>query len=493
MATNYIAAIDLGSSRIAGIIGTRSDTGSFTVIACETENSANCIRRGVIYNVEQAAFHIKGIIKKLENKVPGLRIAKVYVGVGGQSIRSVDHMVVKSLGADGEVTNDIIKEISNECKNFKPDGLEVLSIESPAFYVDGNYEKNPVGVPCSRIEARYKLIVCRPSLRKHIVNSITERVKIEIADIFVSPLALADMVLSDEDKSLGCALVDFGAGVTSLTVFKHKRLVNLWVIPLGSHLITKDITSLNVVEEEAERLKKTYGDATPDREASLPIPMNTTDSMGPRQIQSSELNEVVEARLQEILENVYARLEEAELLGNALGAGIIVTGGGASLKNIENAVFDRFQIDVRPASVRKMFSGRTNGTVEPGFGVAVGLFMKGTVNCAPTPAVAASSKTPVNAVNAEVHVVDGENIAEDRSELQVPSGTTQPVEDNVNVNRPIKPPKQHKRGLIDKWAGFANKLFNDEAYDDNKKEIKEVKAGDKEDDGEKKEKRNDIN
>ncbi|MCC8133560.1 MAG: cell division protein FtsA [Tannerellaceae bacterium] len=380
--TDFIAAIDLGTSHLVGMVGVKSESGALSIIAHEVENSATCIRRGCVYNVEETANKIKRLILKLENKLQGAKIGKVYVGIGGQSLRTIDHTVPKILGVDGVVTEEVIDSLYQECASYRPDMMDVLSITSPAYYLDGKHEVNPVGIPCNRIEARYKLVVGRPSLRRYVINSIAERAKIEIADIIVSPLALADMVLSEDEKDLGCALIGFGAGVTSLTVYKSGQLVSLCVIPFGGNLITKDITSLNLVEAEAERIKKTYGSAIQDKDSDAAIQVSSADGMGLREVKLADLNNVVEARLQEILENVYARLEATGLM-DGLGAGIIITGGASALKNLPDAIRNRLKIDVRYAAVRKNIIQRNDlVAADPEYAVAVGLLAKGTKNCA---------------------------------------------------------------------------------------------------------------
>lgn len=387
--TDFIAAIDLGTSHMVGMVGTKNAAGILSIIAYEVENSATCIRRGCVYNVEETANKIKRLILKLENKLHGSKIAKVYVGVGGQSLRSIEHTVLKVLGTDGVVTEEVIHALYQECCSFHPDMLDVLAAVSPTYFLDDKPEPNPVGIPCNRIEARYKLIVGRPSLKRYIINSISERAKVEIAGIIVSPLALADVVLSEDEKDLGCALIGFGAGVTTLTVYKGGKLVNLSVIPFGGNLITRDITTLHVVEAEAERIKLTYGNATADKDSDLAIQVSSADGLGLREIKLAELNNVIEARLKEILENVFARLEATGLI-NSLGAGVVITGGGAALKGLPEAIKDRLKMEVRYSSVRKgVVEGGEMVAGNPQYAVAVGLLLQGTKNCAlyipPTP------------------------------------------------------------------------------------------------------------
>lgn len=381
---DFIAAIDLGTSHIVGMVGTKNEVGALSIIAYEVENSGTCIRRGCVYNVKETALKIKRLIQKLENKLSGVKIGKVYVGLGGQSIRSIEHTVCKVLGTDGVVTDEIIDSLYQECKNYRPDMLSVLDVVSPTFFLDDKPESNPVGVPCTRIEGRYKLIVGRPSLRLNTVNSIAEQAKVGIANIEVSPLALGDVVLSANEKDLGCALVDFGAGVTTVSVYKGGKLASLSVIPLGGNLITRDITHLKVVESEAERLKVAYGSAKMDANADMTIQVSMADGMGLREIKLADLNNVIEARMNEILENVYAQLEATGLM-NVLGAGVVITGGGAALRNLPAVMMDRLKMEVRYSSVRKGVVVGGDVTIlasHPEYAVAIGLLAKGTENCA---------------------------------------------------------------------------------------------------------------
>ena len=162
--TDFIAAIDLGSSHMVGMVGAKGPAGTLSIIAYEVENSDTCIRRGCVYNIKDAAGKIVRLIRKLENKLGGSRIGKIYVGVGGQSLRSINHAVSKVLGS-GTVTEEVLKELDQECRQYRPDMLDVLDIAAPVYYLDNQPETHPIGLGCSRIEAHYKLLVGRPSLR----------------------------------------------------------------------------------------------------------------------------------------------------------------------------------------------------------------------------------------------------------------------------------------------------------------------------------------
>ncbi len=380
--TNFITAIDLGTSNMVGVVGVKNPGGTLSIIAHEVESSDTCIRRGCVYNVKETANKIKRLISKLESKLEGAKIGKVYVGVGGMSLRSIDHIVPHILGEDEIVSEETVHTLYNESLSFRPDMLEVLAAVSPTYYIDNQHVVNPVGIPGRKIEAHYKLIVARPSLRNYIINSFKDITNVEIAGILVSPLAMADVVLSEDEKNLGCALINFGAGVTTLNIYKGGKLENLFVIPLGSHLITKDIMSLHIVEAEAERIKQTYGSAVVDSENESSIKVSSADGIGMREIPLSDLNEVVEARMREILGNVYTRLDETGLR-TELGGGVVITGGGSALKNLTATIREQLQTNVRCSGARKGIV--ISGDIDSGniaFATAIGLLMQGKENCA---------------------------------------------------------------------------------------------------------------
>jgi len=379
--TDFITAIDLGTAHMVGIVGHRNPSGTVNVLAHEIIDSGTSIRRGNVFNIDETAAKVKELVRKLESHLMEARIAKIYVGIGGQSLRSMEHTIIKELDEDSIVTEELIDIFYEECLSFKPDRLDVLDIVSPVYYVDGKQEPNPVGVPCEKIEARFQLIVGRPSLRKYVENSISDKGQIKIAGILISPLTLADAVLSDNEKELGCALINFGAGVTSLSVFKGGKLIHFCVIPLGGNLITKDLMRLHLIESEAERVKITYGSAISDKEPETLIRVNSEEGSGIREISSLDVNMVVEARMKEIMENVLNQLEINDLI-KLLGSGIVITGGASCLRNLAEVLQKRVKMEVRYASTRKGILEKTDLASFPEYSVAIGLLMNGTENCA---------------------------------------------------------------------------------------------------------------
>ena len=212
---------------------------------------------------------------------------------------------------------------------------------------------------------------------------MAEQIKLDVAGVVVAPLALADLILTEQEKLKGCALIDFGAGVTSVTVYKDGSLAGLYVIPLGSHLITRDLMSLGMPEKEAERVKRTYGNAIweKDNEQQM-VTVDLADGQHSSEIKLSDINMVVEVRSREIIENIYARMEDAGVAKDP-GYSIVIAGNGAALKNMREALSERFKMDVRYASVRKdLIADGEMIANNPEYTTAAALLLKGTENCA---------------------------------------------------------------------------------------------------------------
>ncbi len=385
--TDFIAVIDLGTSHIVGMAGTRKENNVLSIMGYETEKSEGCIRRGCIYNVEETANKIKRLVRKLENKLNGNQIGKLYMGVSCKSMRTIDHTVSKVLGMDGEVTEAVLRQLDEECRNYQS-AMDVLDISSPTYIIDGKEEKEPLGIACSRIDARYKLVVGQPAIRISLQN-VAERIKVQLAGIIVSPLALADLILSPEDKK-AAIVIDFGAGVTSVSIFRNGRLWNLSIVPLGADLITRDIMSLKVSEMEAERLKRTYGRALPltrDKKQEK-IEIRKLDDFRMQEMSLYDLNEIVEARSREIVENAFARLADAGITKTS-DFKIFIAGCGSNLGDLREAVKQRFGTEVYFPLIRKGLIDNAAEMIANNqeYTTATALLLQGKENCAMKPKV----------------------------------------------------------------------------------------------------------
>ena len=379
-AKEFIVAIELGSSKMTGIAGKKNLDGSIQVLACVKENSSAFIRKGVVYNIDKTAQCLTNIINKLEKQLK-TSITQVYVGVGGQSIRSIRNVITKDLPGETLVTQDMVIELMDANRNMKYADQEILDAAVQEYKVDSQYQLDPVGIQCSRIEGNFLNILQRKAFYKNL-NKCFESAGIIVAEMYLAPLALADSVLTETEKRSGCALVDIGADTTTVNVYFKNILRHLAVIPLGSNNITKDIASLQMEESDAEKMKLKYGCAYTENND---IDNNMKYAIDQdRQVETRKFIEIVEGRLEEIIANVWCQVPE-DYCDKLLG-GIVLTGGGSNMKDIEKAFRNYTHIDkIRIAKfvTQTITSNIADVTAHDGkMNTVLGLLAKGDINCA---------------------------------------------------------------------------------------------------------------
>ena len=342
--TDFIVAIELGSSKISGIAGKKLPDGSIQILATASENASGCIRKGVIYNLDKTTQSLTSIIKKLESTLKA-SIGKVYIGVGGQSLRTIRNTEVRHMEEETKISQELIDSLKDSNRNVPIVGHQILGVVPQEYKVGNDLIVDPVGVQTDHIEARFLNIIARNNVKDNVTkccNSAPFEIA-EDAEDLIAPLALADAVLNSSEKRSGCVLVDFGADTTTVSVYKNNILRHLAVIPLGGNNITRDICSQQIEEEDAEALKIRFAQAyiepkeNEDENKSYRLENGTS-------INAILLEDIVEARLNEILDNV---ANQIVLSGydNKLLAGAIITGGGINLKNMEEAFTKRTKIE----------------------------------------------------------------------------------------------------------------------------------------------------
>lgn len=380
MANEFIVAIELGSSKIRGIAGRKNLDGSINILAVVTEDSTQCIRKGVVYNIAKTGQCITNIINKLKAQLKR-EITQVYVGVGGQSIRSVRNVIVKEYPEETMITSEIINELMDANRSMSYPEQEILDAVVQEYKVDKQYQIDPVGIKAVRLEGNFLNILWRKQFYDDL-NTCFVKAGIAIAEFDLAPIALADSVLTDAEKRGGCVLVDLGADTTTVSVYYKNILRHLAVIPLGGNNITRDIASLQMEDGDAEKMKLQYASAYTDNSAidgSLSYPID-----GDRSVESRKFIEIVEARLDEIIENVWYQVP-SDYSDKLLG-GIILTGGGSNMPNIKEAFQNHTHVEkIRIAKFVTPTITSNNKLINAHDGsmnTVLGLLVKGDQNCA---------------------------------------------------------------------------------------------------------------
>jgi cell division protein FtsA len=401
--TEFIAAIELGSSKITGVAGRKNSDGSMQVLAYAQEDSSTFIRKGVIFNLDKTAQSLTSIINRLEGELKN-SIAKVYVGIGGQSLRTVRNVVSRDLEEEAIISEELVSAIGDENIAIPVVDMDILDVAPQEYKVGNNLQANPVGLVGSHIEGRFLNIVARASVRKNLEHCF-QQAKIDIADQLIAPLVTANAVLTESERRSGCALIDFGADTTTISVYKNNILRFLTVLPLGGNSITRDITTLQMEEEEAERLKKAYGDALYEEDPEQEEATCKLDDDN-RIIKVADLNNIIEARAEEIVANVWNQIQLSSYEDKLL-AGIILTGGAANLKNLDETLRKRSKIEkIRMAKLPRNTVHASNNILKKdgSQNTLFGLLFEGNQNCCLTETAPQAAPAPsVSKPEPEVH------------------------------------------------------------------------------------------
>ena len=383
-AKEFIVAIELGSSKITGIAGKKSMDGSIQVLAVVREDATSCIRKGVVFNIDKTSICLTNIIKRLKTMLKS-EISRVYVGMGGQSIRSIRNTIVKTLPEDSVVTQDIINELMDNNRSMQYPDLEILDAATQEYKVGTQLLTEPVGVQCNKLEGNFLNILCRKAFFRNL-NKCFENANITIAELYLAPIALAHSVLTEVEKRTGSLLVDLGADTTTVSVYYKNILRHLAVIPLGSNNITKDLaTELQVEEKDAETMKLNYAQAFTDTNEIEEDKKYRIDDE--RSVAQQKFVDIVEGRVNEIIQNVWYQVPSE--YKNKLMGGIVLTGGGSNMKKIKEAFTNITEVGkIRIANTVAQNVTSTDKDVNAHNGMmntALGLLAKGDLNCAGQP------------------------------------------------------------------------------------------------------------
>lgn len=342
--TNYIVAIEIGSSKIRGAVGQVDSSGSLSVKGIEEEHQhPNYVRYGCVQNVKEVANELNRVIVKLNNRIAPEKIDAVYLGVGGRSLKSTPSRLNLTLADDTEVTPEIVEQLLGRARVSSADH-ELLDVESVEFQVDGkNQGADPVGLMGHDISASVNIVSCRTQILRNLQLAVTDKLNLKINGYVVRPMALADLVMTSDEKRLGTMLVDCGAETTTTAIYKNGVLVYLATIPMGSRHITRDITTvLPYLEERAEEVKRAVGSASAS-DAHRGGSMEETDT--------TQLNSIVSARASEIIANINAQVEYAGFAAADLPGGIVIVGGGSMLQGFAEELEKCTTLSVRRGSL----------------------------------------------------------------------------------------------------------------------------------------------
>ena len=448
--TYYIAAIELSSSKISGAVGIETSEG-MRILATASTPVDGFISKGVVRNVDKTSDAINSIINILEGDLSRVAkedivIKKAYISFAGLSMHSIKSNVARSFDSYIKITPDIINGM--RCENeesFKvPEGYIRLQVDTQEYKFEGNIDFNPIGAPTQHIECNYLNIVMKEQFYAQLRESFAQA-QIEIEESFCAANFDADILLSKDLRRNGCALVNIGAETTTIAIYGNDRPKMLTVLPLGSNNITRDLTAERISMDKADVIKFTRG-----------YKGTGNDNDG---IDTETVNNIIYARMGEILKNVRYRIEES---GERVHH-IVFTGGGSRLKNLA-LLLDEFMSDY---STEIKPEAQLNIVSESGVNTSVittvlyGLLQQGKANCCETAMPAAQengvifSQDEMEGKDEPVVEVPAE---EDKKEEKETAKTEQPEKKEEDKPRPDKKDKGKKKNS---WKDSIGNLFQD--------------------------------
>ncbi len=368
-------ALDIGTTKVCAIAGRKNEYGKIEVLGVGTVPSEG-VSRGVVSNIDKTVKAISEAIQIAE-KNSKTKFGKVHVGIAGQHIKSIHHhgLLVRN-DPDSEIgESDVENLIKDMYKLVLPPGDKILHVFPQEFTVDD--ESNiidPVGMSGIRLEANFHIITGQISASRNIMRCV-EKVGLEVADMTLEPIASSKAVLSEAEKEAGVALVDIGGGTTDITIFKDGIIRHTSVVPFGGNVVTNDIKEgCTVMRDQAEKLKVKFGSALADEvydNRIITIPGFRGRDY--KEISEKNLAKIIQARLEEIFDYVLWEIKRSGYEGKLI-AGIVLTGGGSLLKNIDLLSEYHTGLSTRMGEpIEHLAHGYSSTIASPIYSTAIGL------------------------------------------------------------------------------------------------------------------------
>ena len=380
MTQEIIVGLDIGTTKVCAVVGEIRDQ-QVDIVGVGTAPTQGGLRKGVVVNIENTVRSIRRAVEEAEI-MANCTIGSVYTGVAGSHIQghnSQGVIVIK----DREVTPAEVDRVIESARLMVsiPSDREVVHTLVQDFIIDGQDGiKDPVGIHGMRLECRIHIVTAAVNALNNIIKCVN-RAGLEVSEggkgFVLQSLAASEAILTEEEKALGVALIDFGGGTTDLALFAGNSLRHNSVIPVGGNNLTNDIavglqTSLN----NAEFLKKEYGcclNVLEDDNTTIEIP--GLGGRQPRNVLRKDLSTIVDMRLREILDLLGKDIQRAGG-GNPVLAGAVITGGSALVPGLANLVDESLQLPTR-MGYPEVVGGLTDVIHNPAYSTGVGLVLYG--------------------------------------------------------------------------------------------------------------------
>jgi cell division protein FtsA len=371
-----LVALDVGSTKTCAIIGEVDEDGVKFVSMGAAESKGT--RKGLIANLSATAASVRRAIEGAESGA-GVPVERAVVGVAGSHIRGVASRGGITLGhRPRDVEREDVRRSVDAARNVTlPEDSIVLHVLPQEFFLDAQDNiRDPLGMVGQRLEVNVQLVTSSTSAMQNLVIAVNQA-GIEVADTVLEPLASAEAALTQDERELGCCLLEIGGGTTELVVFHNGMLRHAGAFPVGGDHFTNDLAvGLRTPIPEAEKIKRAYTSAYHNSlEEDQAIEIASVGDRPPRTVFTRQLNEIIEARAQELLALVQDELQRSGFAA-AIPAGLVLSGGGAHLRGLPELAERMFELPVRLAAPRGL-EGMPEELSQPEYATAAGLLLYG--------------------------------------------------------------------------------------------------------------------
>lgn len=487
----YIAAVDLGTTKVVIAVGRRVEKNKVEIVAIK-ETLSDGVIKGDVRNLELAHQAIKDVKTQIEQEL-GILIHEVVIGISGKHIQctnSTGYVVVQNSDHGfSEVTASDVERLNAEMKKSSTEiGKTIIDVIPQVYRVDEEGDiSEPVGMEGRRLEAKFNVIVGDDKAIERLTRCF-KKAGLTILSPLLQPVSSAEAVLSEDEKELGVAVVDIGGGTTDVCIYYDKVIRHIAVIPIGGNVINNDIKSFGILNKHVEKLKTKFGEAIAAKApAESYIKIQGVNGQAAKQIAIKALAGIIEARMFDIIEYVKNEIDKGTS-GVKLGAGIVLTGGGATLKNLDLLFKQKLGCDVRVANPTSHLTKESIEKVaNPKYSTICGVIVDA-LNRDMTTRIdydQVVAQAPVYQERVESQIAHSEDVPQYPNAYQAPSEVTRPAyvapqeevqqeeyyedrgddyEDGEQEYEEIRPRKKGVFGKLKGWLG--NVMSEDEQIDD---------------------------
>jgi len=392
MAKTVFAALDVGTTKTCGIIANAGDSGAFQVLGVGV-SATRGLKKGVVINLDEAKESIREAVKKAEHAA-GMRMESAYVGVTGKHISSLNTRSAVAVGrGDRLVKGGDLKRVMESAREIDiPSDRRLLHVITRQYILDGHEGvRDPVGMSGFRLDADAHVVTASTAAVQNLVKCV-RGVGVEIEDLVLEALAAGEAVLRSDEMEAGVVLADIGGGTTDIAIWKGGSPWFTAVIPVGGYQVSRDIAvGMGIPYEMAEEAKVKYANLLPSdkKDKSEPAVVGVDDG---HDILVQDLNDIVRARVDELMRMVAMELPRQELAAMA-PAGLVLTGGSSNLPGIEGVAEDVFRLPARVGAPQDVY-GLADILYDPAYATSVGLLKWGAKRAGTSPVPA----TPLEAI-----------------------------------------------------------------------------------------------